>query len=139
MSKSQLKGSKQRTGTSNSGQDRTNKDIQPAWQRPKSWDYGREVIVDDAKSKPSYKTTTTKHGWDYELRVVTDDVKNKSSEMEIILEMRVWKQTQRENVTTMGGNVNHLVELEIASLTTESLKNDEYTPKNYPDSAWSTK
>ena len=51
-SKPQLKGSKQRTGTSNSGQDRTNKDIQPAKARPSSWDYGRDILANDAKSKP---------------------------------------------------------------------------------------
>ena len=39
----------------------------------------------------------------------------------------------------MGGNVNHLVELGIASLTTKSLENDEYTPKNYRDAARSSK
>ena len=63
MSKPQLKGSKQRAGTSSNGQDRTNKNIQPAEARPRSWDYGQKVIVDDAKNKPSGKTARTKHGW----------------------------------------------------------------------------
>ena len=58
--------------------DRTNKDIQPVWQGPRSWDYGREVIVDDAKGKPSDKTARKKYRWDYELRAVTNDAKSKS-------------------------------------------------------------
>ena len=96
-------------------------------------------MVDDAKSKPSVKTARKKHGWDYKLQAVADDAKSKSSEVEIILEKQIQKQTQRENVTTMSENVNHLVELGIASLTTDSLENDEYTPKNYPDAARSSK
>ena len=47
-SKPQLKGSKQQTEMGSSGQDRTNKDIQPA---SGSWNYGRDIIVNDAKSK----------------------------------------------------------------------------------------
>ena len=97
--------------------------------RPRNWDYGREVIVDDANSKPSDKTAKTKHGWDYEPPAVTDDAKSKSSEVEITLEKKARKQTRREHVTTMSENVNQLVELGIASLTNEFLENDEYTQR----------
>ena len=70
---------------------------------------------------------------------MTDDAKSKSSEVEIILEKRLQKQTKRDNVTTLGGNVNQLIELRIASLATETLQNDEYTPSNYQDAALSSK
>ena len=66
-SKPQLKSSKQRTERSNSGQDRTTNGIQPVRAGPGSWNYRLEVIVDDAKSNSSDKTSRMKYYWNYEL------------------------------------------------------------------------
>ena len=76
-----------------------------------------------------------KHGRNYEPRAVTDDTKGKSSEVEIILE----KWLQKQTMTTMSGSINQFIELGITTLATTSLHNDEYTPSNYQDAAWSSK
>ena len=40
---------------------------------------------------------------------------------------------------TIGGSVNHLVELGMVTLAIMSIQNDECTSSNYPDADWSSK